>query len=329
MKVLVTGGAGYIGSILVRELLDKGYSVIVLDRLFFGRGPLEGIEDRIKILEDDIRYFDPSILNGVDTVIDLAALPNDPVGELNPKKTMEINCEGRVRVASLSKKKKVKRYILASTCSVYGFRQGILTEESETSPLTSYAKCNLLAEKTILPFAAKDFVVTVFRKATVYGFSYKMRFDLAVNGMVRSLFKEGKIPIMRDGTQWRPFIHVKDVAKAYIAAIEAESELVNHEVFNIGSDEQNIQVYSLAKMVADACNHEFKYEWYGSPDKRSYMVGFRKARETLNFKPEYTVRDGAREIWQALSNGLLDPDDPRAITVKWYKILVETRKIDL
>ncbi len=324
MKVLVTGGAGYIGSTLVRLLLERGYDVTVLDRLFFGIEPLNDVKDQIKIIKDDIRWFDPNILEGVDAVLDLAALPNDPTCELEPEKAMDINYRGRVRVANLAKKKGVERYVLASTCSVYGFQPGLLSEESPVNPLTVYAKASYMAEKDTLQLADDKFTVTALRQATVYGLSYRMRFDLAVNGMVRALFKTGKIRIMRDGTQWRPFIHVKDTSMAFITVIEADPELVNGQVFNVGSDEQNIQIFNLAKTVAEACGQEFNYEWYGSPDRRSYRVSFKKIRNMLRFTSQYTIADGAREVWNALENGIVDPDDPRTITVKWYKHLFES-----
>ncbi|MCZ2808638.1 MAG: SDR family oxidoreductase, partial [Candidatus Bathyarchaeota archaeon] len=184
MNVLVTGGAGYIGSVMSRILLEKGYSVTCLDRLFFGTDSIKDIADKITLVKDDIRFFNPEILKGVDAVFDLAALSNDPSGELEPQKTLEINHNGRVRVARLAKKYGVKKYVLASTCSVYGFQEGIITEESGLNPLTTYAKANMMAEKEVLPLADKTFSATVLRQATVYGFSYRMRFDLAINGMV-------------------------------------------------------------------------------------------------------------------------------------------------
>ena len=326
MKVLVTGGAGYIGSILIRMLLERGYSVVCLDRLFFGIDPLKDILDRIKLVKDDIRWFDPSILNGIDAVIDLASLSNDPSGELAPEKTLEINYRGRVRVASLSKKHGVKRYILASTCSVYGFQDGIVSEESPLNPLTTYAKANVLAEKDILPLADKSFSVTVLRQATVYGYSPRMRFDLAINGMVLSLFKNGKILIMRDGKQWRPFVHIRDTANAFITVLESDQDVVNGQIFNVGSNDQNFQIFELAKLVAESVGMPFIYEWYGSPDKRSYRVNFDKIRKVLGFRPRYTPREGAREVFEALKNGKIDPNDPRTITVKWYKHLLEMQK---
>jgi Nucleoside-diphosphate-sugar epimerases len=326
MKVLVTGGAGYIGSVLCRMLIEKGFDVICLDRFFFGFDSIEEIRDKIKMVKEDIRWFNPNILKDIDAVIDMASLSNDPSGELDPQKTLEINYEGRVRVAKLSKKLGVKRYVLASSCSVYGFQEGILTEESTLNPLTTYAKANALAEKEILSLADKSFKATVLRQATVYGLSYRMRFDLAINGMVLGFYKNGKIPIMRDGKQWRPFVHVKDTSNAFIKVLEAEPELVNGQIFNVGSDEQNFQIFELAKLIAESINMPFNYEWYGSPDNRSYKVSFKKIKEVLNFKPKYTPREGAKEVFEALKDGSLNPDDPRTITVKWYKHLLEMQK---
>lgn len=323
MKVLVTGGAGYIGSILSRILLEKGYDVTCLDRLFFGTDPIKDITDKIRLVKDDIRWFKPEILKGIDAVFDLASLSNDPSGELEPQKTLEINYMGRVRVAKLSKKYRVSRYVLASTCSVYGFQEEILTEESSLNPLTTYAKANMLAEKEIQPLADKSFTVTALRQATVYGLSPRMRFDLAINGMTLGFFKNGKIPIMRDGEQWRPFIHVKDTSNVFMKVLEADPELVNGQVFNAGSNEQNIQIFNLAKLIAESINLPFNYEWYGSPDKRSYRVSFNKIKETLNFKPQYTPKEGAKEVFDALKDGRVSGDDPRTITVKWYKHLLE------
>ncbi len=326
MRVLVTGGAGYIGSILSRMLLERGYDVVILDRLFFGTDPIKDILDQVKLIKDDVRWFDPSVLDGIDVVMDLAALSNDPTGELDPSKTMEINYKGRVRVANLAKKKGVKRYILASSCSVYGFQEGVLDENSKTNPLTTYAKANLLAEQEVLPLADKNFVVTALRQATVYGYSPRMRFDLAINGMVLGFYKKGKIPILRDGTQWRPFVHVRDTSKAFILTMEADEEVVNGQIFNVGSNEQNYQIFPLAKLVAESIGLPFEYEWYGFPDHRSYRVSFDKIAKELKFKPDYTPKEGAREVYEALKDGRADPDDLRTITVKWYKHLLYMQK---
>ncbi|HFC97762.1 MAG TPA: SDR family oxidoreductase [Thermosulfurimonas dismutans] len=323
MRILVTGAGGYIGSILVPMLLEEGYEVIALDRFFFGREKLPQENSQLKILEEDIRFFEKDILEDVDAIIDLAALSNDPTGELDPVKTWSINYLGRFRVATLAKLMGVKRYIFPSSCSVYGFQDEIVDETSDTNPLTTYAKANLKAEKDILTLADNNFTVVILRQATVYGFSPRMRFDLAINGMVKGFFKNGKIPILRDGTQWRPFVHVKDTSKAMILALEAPSEKVNKEIFNVGSDDQNYQIFDLAKRVAEAIGIPFEYEWYGLPDHRSYRVSFKKIKKVLGFEPEYNAEKGAVEVWEALKSGKLDPDDPKTITVEWYKYLLK------
>jgi len=261
-------------------------------------------------------------LKGVDAVADLAALSNDPSGELDPAKTFDINYLGRVRVAKLSKEYGVKRYILASSCSVYGFREDvILDEKSPTNPLTTYAKSNLMAEKDVLMLSDSSFTVTVLRQATVYGLSPRMRFDLAINGMVLGLFKNKEIPVMRNGEQWRPFVHVKDAAKTFITVMESPEGKVNEETFNVGSNEQNYQIRPLAEMIGEALPIPLKINWYGSPDKRSYRVSFDKINKVLGFRPDYTPREGASEVYEALESGKVT-DSVKTKTVEWYKHLL-------
>lgn len=328
MQVLVTGGGGYIGSVLVPRLLQEGYKVKVLDRFFFGKETLASVakNPKLTLIQDDTRWFDPKILKNVDVVMDLAALSNDPSGELDPQKTLDINYKGRARVARLSKEAGVKRYILASSCSIYGFRDGQLDEKSPINPLTTYAKANRLAEVNAKKLASDKFTATMLRFATVFGYSPRMRFDLAVNGMVLGFFKNREVPIMRDGTQWRPFIHVKDVAESYVKVIQSPSDKINGELFNVGSDEQNYQILSLAKDVAHAIKIPFKKKWYGDPDHRSYKISFKKIRDTLGYRTKYTVDAGAKEIYAALKKGTLT-DSPKTRTVEWYKHLLESKKI--
>jgi Nucleoside-diphosphate-sugar epimerases len=203
----------------------------------------------------------------------------------------------------------------------------VVNEESQVNPLTTYARANYMAETENLKLASKEFIVTSLRLATVYGLSHRMRFDLAINGMVRSLYKTGKIMIMRDGNQWRPFVHVKDIARAFLMVLEAEENMVNGEVFNVGSNMQNVTIFNAAQAVARAIGKEFRYEWYGDPDNRSYKVDFTKISKKLNFTTLYDIDYGSREIWKALSEGVVNPDDPKTITVKWYKQLIEMREI--
>jgi len=306
-------------------LLKEGYHVVCLDRLFFG---IESIRDllensRFELIKDDVRWFSPTILEDVDVVVDLAALSNDPAGELDPAKTYDINYLGRIRVARLSKEYGVKRYIFASTCSVYGFQEKIVDENSDLNPLTTYAKSAVLAERDLLPLACDDFVVTILRFATAYGFSYRMRFDLVVNAMVLSLYKKGVIRVSGDGTQKRPLVHVKDIARAIIQVINADESKVNGEIFNVGSNDQNFRIIDLAHKIGDAIGVDYEIQFYGDPDRRSYMVNFTKIKKTLGYSTQYTVEMAARNIYRALQEGILK-DTIKTITVKWYKYLLET-----
>ena len=326
MKILLTGGAGYIGNIMSRYLLHRGFDVVVLDRLFFGVDPIKELLDnkRYTIIHDDIRWFDPSILRNVDVVVDMAAIANDPSGELNPKLTMEINYKGRVRVANLAKKYRVNRYIYFSTCSVYGYQEGIVNEASPINPLTTYAKAAALGEKEVLPLASKDFVVTVVRPATVYGYSPRLRLDLVVNTMTYTLFREGKVKVF-GGSQYRPLVHVKDVARAIETIIESDPEKVNGEIFNLGSNEQNYRIVDLAKEVCRAVNKHPSECIEIRPqdvDTRSYRVDFTKIKTKLGFTPKYNVTNGVKEIWKALEDGKVKPSI-KNWTVKRYKELLE------
>jgi nucleoside-diphosphate-sugar epimerase len=322
-RILVTGAGGYIGSVLTRLLLEEGSEIIAVDRFFFGRDKLPDEAPRLTILERDIRSLERETFDGVDAVVDLAALSNDPAGELAVDKTWSINHSGRVRVATLAKEAGVERYILPSSCSIYGFQEGILDEHSPVDPLTTYAQANYRAEQDILPLADERFCVTVIRQATVYGFSPRMRYDVAVNGMTRGAFRDGVLPILRDGKQWRPFVHVRDTSRAMMTILSAPRDVVNGELFNVGSDEQNVQVLPLAERVAESLDRDVKMDWYGSPDHRSYRVSFEKIVRVLGFRAERSLEDGTREVYAALSSGESDADDPRTITVDWYRRLLE------
>lgn len=324
MRVMVTGGGGYIGSVLIRLLLEMGYDVVCLDRFYFGMEPIAEImgEEGLRVIKDDIRYFDPSILDEIDAVFDLASLSNDPSGELDPDKTLDINYRGRVRVARLAKKHGVTTYVLASSCSVYGHGGGVVGEGSKTNPLTTYAQANVLAEKDILPLSTRSFHTTALRQSTVYGLSPRMRFDLAINGMVLAFYERGEVAVMRDGQQWRPFVHVRDTSRAFIKVLESDPETTSGQVFNVGSNDQNVQILPLARRIASALRLDFRYSWYGSPDERSYRVDFSKIHNTLNFTPTKSIEDGAREIYSALESGQVR-DDLRTRTVDWYRHLLD------
>ena len=325
MRILITGGAGYIGSILASMLSKRGHDVVIVDRFLFGDaiGDLPGVTK----IEEDIRYFETNsfkkLLQDSEAVVDLAALSNDPSGELNPITTVSINHLGRLRVAALAKESGVPKYILPSSCSIYGFNDEYVDEESKPNPLTTYAKANLSIENDALVLNSIDFNVLVFRLATVYGLSQKrMRFDLVINDIVGQIFTKGFTTLTTGGNQWRPFIHVGDVCKGIILGLETNKDL-NGEIMNLGSDEQNYQIKDVAKRVFSGLSKEEKYEWVGSPDTRSYKARFGKIKELLSFTPEWTVEKGAKELWNALEEGELKYGDERTITVKWYRKLME------
>lgn len=324
MKVVVTGGGGYIGTSLVPMLLDAGHHVTVVDRFFFGASLFDSWKTNpaLHLVRDDTRWFDGKLLVGQDAVIDMAALSNDPAGELDPWKTYDINYLGRARVARLAREAGVPRYILTSSCSVYGFRDGVIDEATPPNPLTAYARANILAEQDTLPLASSSFCPTAVRFATLYGLSGRMRFDLAINAMVLGARTSRKIPIMKDGTQWRPFLHVRDAASSLTMLLGQPPDRIRGRLFNIGSDDQNYQIAQLAEVVATSMTTRPALEWYGDPDRRSYRVSFRRAREELLFAPRLTPADATKEIEAALDAGRLVPS-ARNKTVEWYRHLLE------
>jgi nucleoside-diphosphate-sugar epimerase len=319
-KVLVTGAGGYIGTILVPALLEHGHEVRAIDRFFFGKQLL--VQDkRIEYVQEDSRRIRLEHFTGVSAVIDLAAVSNDPSGELFQKETWEINCDARVNTATLAKQAGVQRYILPSSCSVYGFQSNgnAVTETSQTNPLTTYAKANRAAEDRILPLADDKFCVVVLRQATVFGASPRMRFDLAINGMTYGAWRTGVLPLMRDGSQWRPMLHVRDAAAAMCFFLSADRTATNGQRFNVGANRNNYQVGPLADIVVSCLPKEIKIEWYGDPDLRSYKVAFDKI-ESIGFTAKFGAKEGALEIYEALESGTLQRT-PQTITLDWYKEL--------
>ena len=330
-KILVTGGAGYVGSSLVTELAKTGNTIKCLDRFFFGDEYPEwdNYKDKIELIKDDIRWFEPDILKDVEVVIDLAALSNDPTGELNPSKTYDINFLGRSRVARLSKLFGVKQYILASSGSAYGLNtHEVVNEDSPLFPLTTYAKANRMAEIDNLLLNDENFSVTVLRFASIYGVSQRMRFDIAVNNMTKDLFKTGKITVTGDGKQWRPFLHIKDAVESYKLVMNAKREKITGEIFNVGSDDQNHELLQVARKVGDSLGKKYEIIHTETHDKRFYVVSFKKIKEVLGFNPTYSIEDGAQEVYQALETGKIS-DSLKTITIEWYKHLQKSQPADV
>lgn len=325
---MVTGAGGYIGSTLVEQFLADGWRVIGLDRFFFGTELLADLQTnpRFSIITKDVRDIEPEDLSGVDAVCDLAALSNDPSGDLDPELTMAINFEGRLRVAKAAKTAGVKRYVLASSCSVYGQGEGSsLDETSVTNPLTTYAKANLAAEQGVLELADGDFCVTILRQATVFGLSRRMRFDLVINIMTLSAVEKGKLFITGGGKQWRPLVHVADTASAFRCVLNADLASVNGEIFNVGL--LNMQVLNIAYTVREAVPFPIEVQVVpDDPDKRNYNVSFDKIHRVLGFRASRQPEHGVKEIYEALKSGQVS-SDPWTFTVGWYRRLLESKNL--
>jgi nucleoside-diphosphate-sugar epimerase len=327
-KVLVTGAGGYIGSQLVSDLLKLGNEVTAVDRFFFGKEPISNLPNNNKLIliQKDIRDLEVKDFKDHSTVCDLACLSNDPAGEIDPNLTYQINRDGRIHVASLAKRAGVEKYIISSSCSVYGSGDEFqLSEDSKTNPISVYAKSTLDAEQENLSISDNNFSVTALRNATVFGLSRRMRFDLVVNLMTLSAFQKGRIIVMGGGLQWRPLVHVSDVSSAFINVIGKPSSLVNSEVFNIGLD--NYQIKNLAYLVREEL--PFPVEIDIAPDdvdKRDYNVIFEKAKSKLNFEAKVNVAQGISEIYNSLKLGKVDVG-PKTITVQWYRSILEAKDL--
>ena len=326
MKVMVTGGAGYIGRVLVPKLLERGYDVTVLDRLFLNYDDVEKeySDLGVKLIKNDTRFFDPNALKGIDAVVDLAALSNDPVGDLDQLRTWDINYIGRVRVARLAKKIGIEKYVLTSSCSVYGFLENIADENTPTNPLTTYAEANVAVERDNLLLKDEKFTPTALRLSTAFGYSKKMRLDIAINAMTYYAFHTGKVRLMRDGNQFRPFVHVNDISEAIIRTMESDKELVSGKTYNIGADELNVKLRDLAEIVKKNVGIKSEIEWYGDPDVRSYKVSFAKSLKELDFKAKTSIEDGVREILEKLKSGELK-DCLQMHTVNYYKSILDAK----
>ncbi|MCE9556236.1 MAG: SDR family oxidoreductase [Planctomycetes bacterium] len=303
--VLVTGGAGYLGSILVPALLDLGFEVSVVDCCYFGRDALAPVmaHPHLRFYEDDINRADllPTLLKDVDAVVHLAGISNDPSSDLDPNLTIGTNYLATRALAKRARAEGVQHFVFASSCSVYGASSTrLLDEQSHTGPVTLYALTKLASERELLELSSNDFRVTSLRFATLFGLSRRMRFDLAVNTMTKRALQGHRIVVNGSGAQYRPFVHVYDAAQAIILVLRAEAERVRGQIFNVGGDRLNYTIRELADEVSNAFPGLGIEQRVSEEDIRSYRVRFRKIREALDFVPQRTVLDAVEEIGEAV-----------------------------
>ena len=334
MRVLVTGHKGYIGTVMVPMLLQAGHTVVGLDSDLFEQCTFcEGILD-VQEVRVDLRDVQPRHLDGVDAVIHLAALSNDPLGDLNPDITYDINHAASVRLARLARNAGVSRFLYSSSCSSYGTAGDDLVDETaDLRPITAYAISKVRVEQDVARLAGARFSPTFLRNATAYGVSPRLRFDLVLNNLTAWAFAKGRVHIKSDGTPWRPIVHIEDIARAFLAALAAPREVVHNQALNVGQTEENYRIRQLADIVRDVVpGSRIDYAAGGGPDPRCYRVDFGKIQRLLpEFKPRWNARRGAEELYAAYREGGLvieDCEGPRFKRIDHLKHLLATGRLD-
>jgi len=302
MRILLTGHQGYIGAVAAPVLLAAGHELVGLDTNLFSGCDFGEPVARIPEIRKDLRDLQKYDLEGFDAVVHLAALSNDPLGDLNPELTYEINHKASARLAELAKKAGVKRFVFSSSCSTYGAAgETVLDEEAALSPVTPYAETKVSLEKELAYLADEHFSPTSLRNATAYGVSPRLRLDVVLNDFVAAAYTKGQIYIKSDGTPWRPIVHIRDIIAAIACVLDAPQDAIHDQTFNVGRTAENYQIRDLAAIVAETVpGCRIAYAPGGGPDKRCYRINCDKIQKVLpNFQPQWDARNGARELYDA------------------------------
>ena len=330
MRVLVTGHNGYVGTIMTPMLQQAGHEVTGLDTNLYDGSTFGQDEKRSFMeIEKDIRDIEPDDLEGFEAIIHLAGLSNDPLGDLNPELTYDINYRASVRLAEMAKAQGIRRFIFSSSCSNYG--AGVtdwLDETSEFNPVTPYGRSKVMVEQEVSKMADETFSPTFLRSGTAYGVSPRLRFDLVLNNLAAWAFTTGLVYLKSDGTPWRPIVHIEDMSRAFLAVLEAPLEKVHNEAFNVGLSSENYQIRQLADIVAQIVpDSRVEYAEGASADKRNYRVNCDKIVNSLpNYKPQWTAMRGAQELFEAYKRvglKLEEFEGPRYRRLKHIKSLIE------
>jgi nucleoside-diphosphate-sugar epimerase len=333
MRVLLTGNHGYIGAVLTPMLIEAGHDVVGLDNDLFSTCTYGQWTEIIPSIRKDVRDVELADLKGFDAVLHLAGLSNDPLGDLNPELTLDINYRASLRLAQLARQAGIQRFIFSSSCSNYGAAgDDLLDETSAFNPVTPYGKSKVLVEQEVSKLADANFSPTFLRNATAYGVSPFLRFDLVLNNLVAWAFTTGKIYMKSDGTPWRPIVHIEDISRAFLAALHAPIELVHNEAFNVGQTSENYRIHELARIVAETvpgCEVSFAPD--AGPDMRNYRVNCDKIQRVLNYKPQWNARRGAEELYSSyrrLGLALEDFEGPRYKRIAHIKQLISAGFLD-